>query len=237
MWRILGLWIKIESKSEDNSPDERKERKNTYRGEFYVKTEAEIRVMPLQDSSVQFSHTVVSDSLWPHGLQHARLPVHHQLPEFTQTHVHRVRDAIQPSHPLSSPSPPSSNLSQHQGLFQWVSSLHQVAKVLEFQLQHQSFQWIFRTDFLEDWLFGSPCSPRDSQESSPSPGWMHETSALGRPRGIGWRGRWKGGSGWGTYVNPWLIHVNVWQKPLQYCKVISLQLIKINEEKKKRTAP
>ena len=68
------------------------------------------------------------------------LPVHHQLPEFTQTHVHRVSDAIQPSHPLRSPSPPAFNLSQHQGLIQRVSSLHQVAKVLEFQLQHQSFQ-------------------------------------------------------------------------------------------------
>ena len=68
------------------------------------------------------------------------LPVHHQLLEFTQTHVHWVSDAIQPSHPLSSPSPPALNLSQHQGLFKWVSSLHQVAKVLEFQLQHQSFQ-------------------------------------------------------------------------------------------------
>ena len=75
-------------------------------------------------------------------------PVHHQLPELTQTHVHRVGDAIQPSHPLSSPSPPAFKLSQHQGLFQWVSSLHQVAQVLEFQLQHQSFQWIFRTGFL-----------------------------------------------------------------------------------------
>ena len=74
-------------------------------------------------------------------------PVHPQLPEFTQTHVHRVSDAIQPSHPLSSPSPPAFNLSQHQGLFKWVSSSHQVAKVLEFQLQYQSFQWIFRTDF------------------------------------------------------------------------------------------
>ena len=73
-------------------------------------------------------------------------PVHCQLPEFIQTHVHQVGDAIQPSHPLSSPSPAFS-LSQHQGLFQWVS-LHQVAKVLEFQLQHQSFQWIFRTAFL-----------------------------------------------------------------------------------------
>ena len=76
------------------------------------------------------------------------LPVYRQLLESTQTHVHRVSDAIQPSHPLSSLSPPAFNLSQHQGLFQWVSSSHQVDKVLEFQLQHQSFQWIFRTDFL-----------------------------------------------------------------------------------------
>jgi len=90
--------------------------------------------------SVQFSHSVVSNSLQPHGLQHARL---HQLLEFTQTRVHWVGDAIQTSHPLSSPSP-AFNLAQHQGLFQWVSSSHQVAKVLEFQLQHQSFQWIFR---------------------------------------------------------------------------------------------
>ena len=74
-------------------------------------------------------------------------PVHCQLLEFTQTHVHRVGDAIQPSHPLSSPSP-AFHLSQHQGLFQWVSSWHQVAKALELQLQHQSFQWRFRTDFL-----------------------------------------------------------------------------------------
>ena len=66
--------------------------------------------------------------------------VHHQLPEPAQTHVHQVSDAIQPSHPLSSPSPPAFNLSQHQGLFQGASSLHQVAKGLEFQLQHQSFQ-------------------------------------------------------------------------------------------------
>ena len=94
------------------------------------------------------------------------LPVHHQLPEFTQTHVHWVGDAIQPSYPLSSPSP-ALNLSQHQGLFQWVSSSHQVVKLLEFQLQHQSFQWIFRIDFLQDWLVWSLCSPRDSQESFP----------------------------------------------------------------------
>ena len=76
------------------------------------------------------------------------LPVHYHLPELTQTHVHWVGDAIQPSHPLSSPSPPAFNLSQQQGLFQWVGSLHQMAKVLELQLQHQSFQWIFRVDFL-----------------------------------------------------------------------------------------
>ena len=68
------------------------------------------------------------------------LPVHHQLLEFTQIHVHWVGDAIQPSHPLLSPPPPAFNLSQHQGLFKWVSSSHQVAKVLEFELQHQSFQ-------------------------------------------------------------------------------------------------
>ena len=97
------------------------------------------------------------------------MPGHHQLSELTQTHVHWVSDAIQPSHPLSSPSPPTFNLSQHQGLFQGVSSSHQVAKVLEFQLQHQSFQWIFRTDFLQDGLVGSSYSPRDSRESSPTP--------------------------------------------------------------------
>ena len=97
-------------------------------------------------------------------------PVHYQLAEhqLAQTHVHRVSDAIQPSHPLLSPSPPAFDLSQHQDLFQWVSSSHQMAKVLELQLQHQSFQWIFRVDFLYDWLVWSSCSPRDSQESSPT---------------------------------------------------------------------
>ena len=95
------------------------------------------------------------------------LPVHHQLPEFTQTHVHRIGDAIQPSHPLSSPSP-ALNPSQHQSLFQGVSSSHEVAKVLEFQLQHHSFQRTRRTDLFYNGLVGSPCSPRDSQESSPT---------------------------------------------------------------------
>ena len=72
-------------------------------------------------------------------------PVHHQLPEFTQTHVHWVSDAIQPSHLLSLLSPPSFDLSQHQGLFKWVSSSHMVTKVLELQLQHQSYRWLTNT--------------------------------------------------------------------------------------------
>ena len=93
-------------------------------------------------------------------------PVHHQLPEFAETHVHWVSDATQPSH-LSSPSPPAFNLSQHQGLSQWASSSYQV--VLEFQLQHQSFQWTPRTDLLKAGLVGSPFRPRDFQESSPTP--------------------------------------------------------------------
>ena len=97
------------------------------------------------------------------------LPVHHQLLELTQTHAQWVGDAIQPSHPLSSPSPPAPSPSQHQGLFQWVNSSHEVAKVLEFQLQPQSFQWTPRTYLLQDGLVGSLCSPRDSQESSPTP--------------------------------------------------------------------
>ena len=85
------------------------------------------------------------------------LPVHHQLLEFTQTHVHRVSDAIQPSHPLSSPFPPAPNPSQHQSLFQWVNCSHEVAKVLEYSFLPKKTQ---------GW---SPCSPRDSQESSPTP--------------------------------------------------------------------
>ena len=84
----------------------------------------------------------------PMNLSMPGLPIYHQLPESTQTHVHWVGDAIQPSHPLLSPSPPALNFSQLQGLFQWVNYSHQVAKVLEFQLQHQSFRWTPRTDLL-----------------------------------------------------------------------------------------
>ena len=128
--------------------------------------------------SDQISRSVVSDSLRPHESQHASLPVHHQLPEFTQTQVHWVSDAIQPSHPLSSPSPPAFNLSQHQSIFQWVSLLHQVAKVLELQLQHQSFQWNPRADLLQSGLVGSPCSPKNSQESSPAPQFKSVNSSV-----------------------------------------------------------
>ena len=123
------------------------------------------------DVSVQFSSVTQScPTLWdPMKCSMPGLYVHQQLLEFTQTHAHRVSDAIQPSHPLSSTSPPAPNPSQHQGLFQLVNSSHEVAKVLEFQLQHQSFQWTSRTYLLQDGLVGSPCSPRNSQEASPTP--------------------------------------------------------------------
>ena len=91
----------------------------------------------------------------------------HHLLELAHTHVSQVGDSIQPSFPLSFPSPPAFNLTQHQCLFQKVSFSYQVARVLE--LHYQSFQWIFRTDFPYNGLVWSPCSPKDSQESSPTP--------------------------------------------------------------------
>ena len=94
-----------------------------------------IRFWSVQSSSVTQSCPTLSD---PMNRGTPGLPVHHQFPESTHTHVHRVSDAIQLSHPLSFPSPPAPNPSQHQGLFHWVNSSHEVAKVLEFQLQHQS---------------------------------------------------------------------------------------------------
>ena len=131
-------------------------------------------------SSVQFSPVAESCPTLcdPMNPSTPGLPVHHQLLEFTQTHVHRVSDAIQPSHPLSSPSPPAPSPSQHQSLFQWVNSSHEVAKVLEFQLQHQSFQRNTRADLLQNGLVGSPCSPRDSQESSPTPQFKSSNSSV-----------------------------------------------------------
>ena len=98
-------------------------------------------------SSVQFSCSVTFDSLQPHGLQHTRLPCPSPIPGAYLNYVHWVGDAIQPSHPLSSPSPPAFNLSQYQSLFKWVISLHQ-AKVLQYQHQHQSFQWMN----IQDWF-------------------------------------------------------------------------------------
>ena len=120
-------------------------------------------ILLIQFSSVQSLSPTVCN---PVDCSTPGFPVLHQRLELAQTHVHQVSDAIQSFHPLSSSSP-AFNLAQHQGLYQWVSSSHQVAKVLEFQLQHQSLQWIFRTDFLYYWLVGSPCSPKDYQESSP----------------------------------------------------------------------
>ena len=105
--------------------------------------EAQSTSLRIQFSTVVQSCPTLCD---PMDCSTPGLPVHHQLPEFTQTHVHWVSDTIQPSHLLSSPSPPAFNLSQHQGLFTWVISSHQVAKVLEVQLQCQSFQWTLRTD-------------------------------------------------------------------------------------------
>ena len=97
------------------------------------------------------SLTKLCPTLWdPMNCSTPGFPVLRYLPELAQTHVHRVGEASQSSHLLSSPSPPAFNLSQYQGLFQWVSSSHQVAEVLEFHLQHQSFQWIFKVDFLND---------------------------------------------------------------------------------------
>ena len=121
--------------------------------------------------SVQFSPVAQSSPTLCNPMNHSTpgLPVHHQLPEFTQTHVHQVGDAIQPSHLQSSPSPSAPNPSQYQSLVQRVSSSHEVARILEFQPQHQSFQCTPRTGLLQNGLVGSPCSPRDSQESSPIP--------------------------------------------------------------------
>ena len=117
----------------------------------------------------EFSCSVVSNSLWPHGLQHARLPCTSPTPG-TYSNSYPLSWWCHPT--MSSSVIPFSstfNLCQHQGLFKWVSSSHQVAKLFEHQLQYQSFQWIFKTGFLWEWLVWSPCGPRDSQESSPTP--------------------------------------------------------------------
>ena len=122
-----------------------------------------VKIVIIQFSSVTQSCLTLCD---PIDCSTPVFPVHHQPLNHAQTHVHWVGDSIQPSHPLSSPSPPTFNLSQHQGLLQCVSYSHQVAKLLEFQLQMKS---IFRADFLQDQVVWSLCSPRNWQESSPTP--------------------------------------------------------------------
>ena len=111
----------------------------------------------------------MSNCLKLHGIQHARHACPSPTPGAYLNSCPLSQWCHSPTHLLSSPSPPGFSLSQHQALFQWVNALHQVAQVLEFQLQHQSFQCIFRIDFLYDWLIWSPCSLRDSQESSSTP--------------------------------------------------------------------
>ena len=118
--------------------------------------------------SVQFSCSVVSDSLRPRESQHARPPCPSPTPG-VHSDSRPLSQWCHPSHPLSSLSPPALNPSQHQSLFQWVNSSHEVAKVLEFQPQHHSFQRNPKADLLQNGLVGSPCSPSDSQESSPAP--------------------------------------------------------------------
>ena len=119
-------------------------------------------------SSVQFSCSVMSDSLQAHESQQPGLPVHHQLPVFTQTHVHRVSDAIQPSHPLSSPSPPAP-IPPSIRVFSNELTLSWGGQSIGVSASHQSFQWTPRADLLQNGLVGSSCSPRDSQESPPKP--------------------------------------------------------------------
>ena len=140
--RILK-WVAISSSKESSLPKDQTPVSSIGRQTLYPWATRE--ALPRSSvSSVAQSCPTLCD---PMDCSTPGLPVHHQLLEFTQTHVHLLGDAIQPSHPPSSPSPPAFNLSQHQGLFQRVNSSHQVTKVLEFQLQHQSFQWTFRTDF------------------------------------------------------------------------------------------
>ena len=151
------------------------------RGLFVVNTLCNLSATYSSVRSVAQSCPTLCD---PMNCSTPGLPVHHQHPEFTQTHVHWVHDAIQPSHPLPSPSPPAPNPSQHQSLFQWVNSSHEVAKGLEFQLQHHSFQRTPRTDLLWNGLVGSPCSPRDSQESYPTPHFKNIILKYGKTKTI-----------------------------------------------------
>ena len=135
------------------------------------------------------------------------LPVYYQLLEFTQTHVHLVADAIQPSHPLSSPSPPAPNPSQHQSLFQWVNSSHEVAKVLDFSFSIIPSREIpGLISFRMDWLDRSPYSPRDSQEFSPTPHFKSINSSVlsqTRVHFLGWEDPLEEGMGAHSRILTW----------------------------------
>ena len=138
-------WNSAENKNRDNYRNQRSESLSSFPS-LHI---PDAPIPSVQFSSVAQSCLTLCD---PMNRSTPGLPVHHQLSEFTQTHIHRVSDAIQPSHPLSSPSPPAPNPSQCQSLFQWVNSSHEVAKVLEFQLQHHSFQRNPRADLLQNGL-------------------------------------------------------------------------------------
>ena len=151
---IYGIiWRNVDGTASDNDTRDYLLYNNNF-GNRYLNLSLPALFISVQFSSVTQSCPTLCD---PVNRSTPGLPVHHQLPEFTQTHVCWVGDAIQPSHLLLSPSLPAPNPSQHQDLFKWVSSSYQVAIVLEFQLQHQSYQWTPRTD-LSDRLVGSPCS-------------------------------------------------------------------------------
>ena len=145
-WSNQPSWFHIILQSSSHQNSMVLAQKQKYRP---VEQDRKPRIKPMH-RSVQFSSVAQSCATLCDSMDCSTpgLPVHHQFPELTQTHIHWVGVAIQPPHSLWSPSPPIFNLSQHVGVFKWVSSLHQMAKVSEFQLQRQSLQWIFRADCL-----------------------------------------------------------------------------------------
>ena len=156
-------------------------------------------------SSVQLCLTLCN----PMDCSMLGFPVHHQLPELAQTHVYQVSDAIQPSHPLSSPSPPTFNLSQHQGLFKWVSSSHQVSKVLSFSFSISLSDEYSRLKKRRE-AKGKGEKERHTHLNAEFQR-IARRDTLGRPRGMVWGGWREEGSGWGTHVYLWWIHFDIWQ--------------------------
>ena len=177
----------------------------------------------IEKQELLFNRSVVSDSLWPHGLQHDRSPCPSLSPRVCSNSCPLISDAIQPPHSLLSPSLPSFNFSQHQSPSQ-VSSSHQVAKILELQLQRQSCQWIFRAFFTINWLgiFAVQGTLQSLLQVVRErwlwvPCFMHRTHiGYEKKGGAYWMGR--------IHVCLWPIHADVWQKPPQHCKVVILQL-------------